>query len=133
MQGKRDTMPNRIEPYLLIAAGGFAGASARYALGETVPGMAGILAINVLGCFLLGFLMYESIYVGAFSPHTRLVYGVGLLGAFTTFSTFSFQTFETSPVMAMLNVSASLVLGLLAVFLGRMAAILVSGRRPWKR
>lgn len=126
-------MPNRYEPYLLIAAGGFAGACARYAFGEAMSGMYGILAINVVGCFLIGVLMYESIYIGAFSQQTRLVYGVGLLGAFTTFSTFSFQTFEASPLQAMLNVLASLVLGIVAVFLGRMAAVLISGRRPWKR
>ena len=126
-------MPNRIEPYLLIAVGGFAGACARYVVGEAVPGMYGILVINVLGCFLLGFLMYESIYIGAFSPQTRLVFGIGFIGAFTTFSTFSFQTFEAVPLIAMLNISASLVLGLLAVFLGRLTAIVALGRRPWKR
>lgn len=95
--------------------------------------MPGILLINVIGCYLLGFLMYEAIYIGAFSPHTRLVYGVGFIGAFTTFSTFSLQTFEASPLLAISNVLASLVLGAIAVFLGRMTAIRISGRPGWKR
>lgn len=125
--------PGRLEPYLLIAAGGFAGACARYALSETMPGMYGVLVINAIGCYLLGALTYESIYIGAFSPQTRLVYGVGLLGSFTTFSTFSFQAFEAAPVVAMFDVLASLALGIVAVFLGRLTAILASGRRPWKR
>ncbi len=126
-------MRNNYEPYLLIAAGGFAGACMRYALNEVVPGMYGILVINVIGCYLLGFLMYESIYVGAFSPQTRLVYGAGFIGAFTTFSTFSLQTFEASPLIAMSNVLVSLVLGMAGIFLGRMTAAMISGRHPWKR
>jgi fluoride exporter len=92
-----------------------------------VPGITGIFLINVAGCFLLGFLMYESIYVGKFSPQTRLAYGIGFIGAFTTFSTFSFQTFHSSPGIALLNVILSLTLGLLAIFLGRMAAIKFAG------
>jgi len=122
-----------IEPYLLIAAGGFAGACMRYAINEAVPGMYGILIINVAGCYLLGFLMYESIYIGAFSPHTRLVYGAGFIGAFTTFSTFSLQTFEASPAIAMANVFVSLALGFMGIFLGRLTAAVISGRHPWKR
>jgi CrcB protein len=124
-------MAGRLEPYLLIAAGGFAGACARYAINEVMPGTLGILLINVVGCYLLGFLMYESIFVGAFSPQTRLVYGSGFIGAFTTFSTFSYQTFVSSPMPAMLNVLLSLALGLLAVFLGRITAI--KGRSLWKQ
>lgn len=120
-------MPSRYEPYLLIAVGGFAGACSRYAINEVVPGMYGILLINVVGCYLLGFLMYESIFVGAFSPQTRLVYGSGFIGAFTTFSTFSYQTFQASPSIAMINVLSSLALGLAAVFLGRVTAIKMSG------
>lgn len=103
------------------------GACARYGISEVIPGLTGILLINVAGCFLLGFLMYESIYIGAFSPHTRLVYGTGFIGAFTTFSTFSYQTFHSSPEIAILNMALSLTLGFLAIFLGRMAAIKFSG------
>lgn len=126
-------MLGKLEPYLLIAAGGFAGACSRYAVGGMLPGMPGILVVNAIGCYLLGFLMYESIYLGAFSPQTRLVYGVGFIGAFTTFSTFSLMTFEASPLPALVNVFSSLILGGAGVFLGRMTAIGVSGRRPWKR
>jgi CrcB protein len=126
-------MPNKFEPYLLIAAGGFAGACARYAFNGSVPGIYGILAVNVIGCYLLGFLMYESIYIGAFCPQTRLVYGIGFIGSLTTFSTFSFMTFEASPFMALFNVLSSISLGVAGVFLGRMTAIILSRRRSWRR
>jgi CrcB protein len=126
-------MPHDYEPYLLIAFGGFVGACMRYALNEVVSGMPGILLINVLGCYILGLLMYESIYIGAFSPQTRLVCGVGFVGAFTTFSTFSLQTFEASPVIGMANILASLVLGFVGIYLGRMTSAMISGRHQWKR
>ncbi len=126
-------MPGKYEPYLLIAVGGFAGACVRYSMNETVQGMFGILLINVIGCYLLGFLMYESIFIGAFSPQTRLVYGAGFIGSFTTFSTFSVQTLHASPAIAILNVAASLILGFGGVFLGRLTAAKVAGRRSWKR
>jgi len=126
-------MPHDYEPFPLIAAGGFAGACVRYILNEAVPGMPGILVINVLGCYLLGLLMYESIYIGAFSPRVRLACGVGFVGAFTTFSTFSLQTFKASPGMALANVLVSLALGFVGIYLGRLTIAVVSRRVPWKR
>ena len=111
------------EPYLLVAVGGFTGASARYVLNSLVPSMPGILIINVSGCILLGFLLYESIYAGAFSPQTRAIFGAGFLGAFTTFSTFSLQTLQASPAIAILNMLANLSLGLIGVMIGRQIAL----------
>ena len=121
-------MPKNLELYLLVALGGFAGASSRYVINGIIPSMPGILLINVTGCILLGFLLYESVYAGAFSPRTRAVFGAGFLGAFTTFSTFSIQTLQASPEVAILNVAANLTLGLIGVLIGRQAAIFLVGR-----
>lgn len=118
-----------LEPYLLVAVGGFLGAVARYAVNGAVPSMAGILLINVSGCMVLGFLLYESIYTGAFSPAARTVFGAGFLGAFTTFSTFSLQTLQAAPEIAALNAAANLGLGLLGVMIGRQVALLVGRGR----
>ena len=122
-------MPGVMEEYYLVAAGGIAGAYARYALNSLIPAMPGILVINVVGCFLLGLVMYLSSYGGVFGPRTRITCGAGFIGAFTTFSTFSLQTFQASPVIAAANVIISVLLGLAAVMAGRQVAIkLARGR-----
>lgn len=116
-----------LEPYLLVALGGFTGACARYVVNGLVPSMPGILIINMTGCVMLGFLLYESIYAGAFSPQTRAIFGAGFLGAYTTFSTLSLQTLLVSPEIAFLNVLANLSLGLAGVLIGREIALLTAG------
>lgn len=111
------------KPYLFVAIGGFAGACMRYLINLLVPSMPGILIINVSGCILLGFLLYESQYSGMFSPATRTFLGVGFIGAFTTFSTFSIETLQATPEIAIINVLANVVLGLTGVMIGRQAAL----------
>jgi CrcB protein len=113
---------------LLIAGGGAVGAVGRYYLAGWTQALArgtfpiGTLAVNVLGCLLIGML-------GAFfgGPHLvrqeyRLLLMVGLLGGFTTFSTFGLETVtlinEGQFGQAGLNVLLSNGLGLLAVWLG---------------
>ena len=105
--------------YAIIAAGGFIGAVLRYALDQQIPSLLGTLGVNVLGCIFMGMFMYESIYIGAFSRETRIFFGVGVIGAFTTFSTLAVQSFLVSPGIAILNLGLNLVLGLFGIFIGR--------------
>ncbi len=115
---------------LVVAFGGALGAMARYWLSGWIarwtspsPFPWGTLGVNVIGSFALGFL----IALGAegrilLSPTTRALWGLGFLGAFTTFSTFSFETMEAfrlgDPKIALANIGFSLLLGLAACFLG---------------
>jgi len=111
---------------LLIGIGGFLGAIARYGLSgllsrETFP--MGTLAVNVLGCLVMGNLMGLVLERQLFSPETRLLWLTGFLGAFTTFSTFGFETFvllrdESTRLLALVSVAANVVLGLGAVVFG---------------
>ena len=71
---------------VLVAAGGAAGALARYGLGILAPSIWTVAAINVAGSFLLGLLLGAS-----WSEPVRDGIGIGLLGGYTTFSTFSLQ------------------------------------------
>ncbi|MEV0601907.1 CrcB family protein [Streptomyces sp. NPDC050315] len=87
--------PERQRPVVAaIALGGGVGAAARYGaslLWPTPPGAFPwtTLAVNVLGCALIGVLM--AVLGGARSPHylVRPFLGTGVLGGFTTFSTYA--------------------------------------------
>lgn len=113
---------------LAVGMGGFVGAVARYLVGGWVQRLLpaafpyGTLAVNLLGSLALGAVFELGTARGALDPQLRLVLGVGVLGAFTTFSTFSLETFnllrEGSLVLAGANVATNLLLCLAAVWLG---------------
>lgn len=116
-------------PYLLVGLGGFIGAIARFELARAIGALVesrfpwGTFAINVSGSFLLGVLsVIVAQKTAPDSEALRLALGVGFLGAFTTFSTFEFETHalldDGSWVMALANMIASLLLGLVAVRAG---------------
>ena len=120
-------------PVLLISLGAIAGANARYFVGKAVGVFfegrfpLGTFLVNVSGSFLLGFL--AAFIVERSLPNgdaLRLALGVGFLGAYTTFSTFEYETHglleDGAWQMALANVVLSLVVGLVAVRLGVLAA-----------
>lgn len=88
-----------MDKVLLVAAGGAAGAVARYGLGVQsmrLWGAAwpyGTLAVNVIGGLLMGLLAgWLALRGGVDQERLRLLLGVGVLGGFTTFSAFSLET-----------------------------------------
>jgi len=77
-----------------VAAGGAIGAAARYLIGQQWPTPTGgfpgaTLAINVLGCALIGVLMVLITDVWTRQRLIRPFLGTGVLGGFTTFSTYA--------------------------------------------
>jgi CrcB protein len=108
-----------IETVVLVAVGGFAGASLRHALSLLVPGLGGTFAANVAGCFALGFLIYEAELVGVLARETSYVAGTGFLSSFTTYSTFALETVRSAPAVALGYVAASYAAGFAAVLIGR--------------
>ena len=120
----------------LIAAGGAIGAVVRFAVGEGLMlalGKSfpfGTLAVNVAGCFLLGFL--AGLGTHALSTELRTGLAAGFLGALTTFSTFGFETVDNVQQqrwgIAGLNIAANLALGLAAVWLGMTVAKMIASR-----
>jgi len=118
----------RLGPFALVAVGGFAGAVLRYVVSVALPAGFpwGTLAVNVLGSFALGALVYEARLVGRIGPRARLVFGTGFLSSFTTYSTFAVETAALSPALAVANVGANYALGLAAVVAGRAVATGVS-------
>lgn len=90
-------MPASLSAFLLVGAGGAAGAMARYGLsllslriGASAP--VGTLAANLAGCLIMGVLLEMLSRTGAvatgFDEQRRLLVGVGFCGAFTTLSSF---------------------------------------------
>jgi len=119
---------------LFIGLGGFIGAILRYSIGGFIQGWSkgnnfpiGTLAVNILGCFVIGLLSQLAETHGLFSPETRSLLFIGFLGAFTTFSTFGNETMNllqsTKPWLSLTNVSAHIVLGLMAIWVGRSTAL----------
>ena len=114
---------------MLIGAGGFLGAIARYTVSGWVQqrfGGAfplGTLIVNVVGCLIIGALMSLVEDHPLLLPPWRAFIAVGILGAFTTFSTFGYETFalieDRRTLAAGASVLLNVVLGLLAVLLGR--------------
>ncbi|WP_135819647.1 fluoride efflux transporter FluC [Halostella litorea] len=116
-----------VESLALVALGGFVGANARYAVGLAVPVPWATLAVNVAGSALLGFVLYEEAYLGAFSRQFRVALGTGFLSSLTTYSTFAVETAALSPALALANVLGNYALGFAAVALGRWAALSLAG------
>ena len=118
---------------LWIAAGGALGTLARFGINQAIIGRTGelspwgTLVINVTGSFVIGLFAALTGPGGRVvaSPDLRLFVLVGVCGGFTTFSSFSLQTlalFEAGePLRAGANVVASVVLCLVAVWLGSIA------------
>ncbi|MBI5961973.1 MAG: fluoride efflux transporter CrcB [Chloroflexi bacterium] len=121
---------------LLVGLGGFIGSILRYLASgyvqqstKSIDFPYGTLAVNVIGCFAIGFLAQLAEGRGVFTSESRTFIFVGILGGFTTFSSFGNETFNlarNSQMMnAFANVSANVILGLLAVWLGRTVSYLI--------
>lgn len=112
-------MSTRYITYILIATGGCIGAILRFFIDAFIPSLLGTLTVNFLGCVAMGVLMYESIYIGAFRPETRIFFGIGVIGAFTTFSAFAVQSFSAGLLIGTANILISLAVGFAGILTGR--------------
>ena len=116
---------------ILVGIGGFIGAVFRFLLSGFVHRLVplsefpfGTLAVNVVGCLLIGLLNGLAETRQVIGPELRLFLMIGMLGGFTTFSAFGYETLElirdAEVSRAMGNVFLQVLLGLVAVWLGDM-------------
>lgn len=113
---------------LVVGAGGFLGAIARYAVGVWIDAVwrrdfpLATFVVNVTGCFILGLFVALAAERMSIGPMTRLLVATGFVGAYTTFSTFEYETQRLTTTgafgWAVVNVLTSVVVGFLAVRLG---------------
>ena len=113
----------------LVGTGGFIGAIARYGISGLVQRSAalssfpyGTLAVNMLGCLLIGIAVGLVDSRQVFGPDFKLFAVVGLLGGFTTWSTFGYETLtllrDAEYLRATSNVAIHVMLGLVLVWTG---------------
>lgn len=125
-------MPS-IYSVIIVALGGALGSVFRYLLGtwtqtvsKSIDFPYGTLAVNLIGCFVIGFLSHLAEARGAFSSESRTFVFIGILGGFTTFSSFGNDTInllrDGETFNALANVGANVIVGLVLVWLGRTAA-----------
>ena len=118
---------------LLVALGGAIGSVSRYLVGGWVTSVSrsvnfpvGTLTVNLVGCFVIGFLSQLAETRDVFTPEARAFLFVGLLGGFTTFSSFGNETVNLMRAgeltYALVNIGANVVFGLALVYVGRMLA-----------
>lgn len=117
-----------MQAYLAIAIGGILGCWARYAMTNLVQSIYGrdfpyaTLSINVLACFLMGFLFVETLERLTISPVLRIGILTGFIGGFSTFSTFAMETLllaeQGDASKSVLYVILSLCFGMIATFGG---------------
>jgi len=121
-----------VKQILIVLVGGGVGAVSRYVLTTLISSKFGVhfpfgtLFVNVAGCFVMGFFMLWTTERFIVSPNVRLLVTVGFLGGLTTFSSFGFETMQFlrqgDLASAFLNMGANMFIGLLAIWLGIIAA-----------
>ncbi len=119
--------------YVMIAIGAALGANGRYLIGVWFGQRFGTefpwwtLFANVVGSFLLGFLLTMTTEQLHISPEMRLLFTVGFMGSFTTFSSFSVESMTlfqngqnwSAIFNILLNNGAGLLCALLGIQLAR--------------
>lgn len=113
--------------YFFVSIGAAFGGALRYwisnfvfkFLPENFP--YGTLIVNLLGSFLVGFIMYYLNEREIIGTNMRLLVAVGFCGGFTTFSTFSLETMnllrDSEFLLAGLNVLLNISLCMIGIFL----------------
>jgi len=120
----------------IIGAGGFTGAVLRFLVSSWVQNRSGsimfpfgTMAVNMIGCLIIGFLTYLVETRSFFSVEIRGFVLIGLLGAFTTFSTFGNETLglirESRLDLAAVNAGFQVITGVGLVWLGRILASII--------
>lgn len=99
-----------MQDVLKVGLGGMVGASLRYALSFMFSAPFATLCCNLLGAFLLAYILTKY--------QRSLFFGTGVLGAFTTFSTFSAEVITLPLSYACSYVVITLIGGALASWSG---------------
>jgi CrcB protein len=113
--------------YLVVSAGAAIGGAFRYGISSYIQKHIsvifpyGTLIVNVVGSFILGFVMFYFNEKELIGNELRLFLTVGFCGGFTTFSTFSYETIklflDTEYLLATYNIIFNIILCLIGIYL----------------
>ena len=123
--------------YLIVTIGSGIGGFLRYVISDLVYKYTnslfpyGTLTVNIIGSFLLGFILFYLDALKLISSEMRLFLTVGLCGGLTTFSTFSYETVkliqDSEYLLAGSNLLLNIFVTILAVFLAAFISKLIIG------
>ena len=110
-----------MEKWIALAAGGLTGTFARYFISSFIFKISGprfpfgTLAVNLSGCFLIGFITALGSEKISLSHDAKLLLITGFCGAYTTFSAFILETDalmkDGGMGLAFLNIMIQVILG----------------------
>lgn len=112
---------------ILVFIGGGFGSVLRYVISKYFNNLQtgmpyGTFAVNIIGSFLIGFILALAAKNTTLSQNQSLILATGFCGGFTTFSTFAYENhifLKSGDFMSFaLYTIASFAIGFLAVFLG---------------
>ena len=122
-----------MERFLIVCGAGALGSGLRYLvqlwaserIGTAFP--YGTLIVNLVGSFLIAFVLELSIRIASFPPNIRLALTTGFLGGLTTYSSFNYETtalaldgnVPRAAVNLVLTIVGCLAMGLLGILVAR--------------
>ena len=112
--------------FLVVFIGSGIGGTCRYWLSSFIQKNMvlffpfGTLAVNLLGSFILGMMIFGLDEKELISPSMKLFIGIGFCGGFTTFSTFSLETFnllkDAEFLFAGMNIAVNVLLTIIGIY-----------------
>src|SRR3954447_4307277 len=109
--------PLDVTRFLLVCAGGAAGTAARYLIALSTTPPFGTLIVNLVGSFLIAFIVQIGI-----AAEWRMVLTTGVMGGFTTYSAFNQDTTtylrEGAWLWGIANIGGTVIGCLIAGFAG---------------
>jgi CrcB protein len=128
---EKDGVSVNASRFLIVGMGGFFGAALRYLISCTASKVRngfplGTLIVNLIGGFIMGFIMEAASGSWPVSDKMKMFLTTGMMGGLTTFSTFSYETvalFSNGCYwQGALNVGVNLTFSLLACWAGKSVA-----------